>query len=125
LRYNPNDGMDRGAWVILLFVATIILALIAGEKARSEEGIASFYWHGRMTASGEKFIPEGMTAAHKTLPFGTMVTVTTIANNRSVRVRINDRGPFVKGRIIDLSRAAARSIGMIDAGVAKVRIDVD
>lgn len=117
--------MDRGAWVILLFVATIILALVAAEKARSEEGMASFYWHGQVTANGERFDPEGMTAAHKTLPFGTMVVVTTISNNRSVKVRINDRGPFIKGRVIDLSRAAARSIGMIGVGVAKVKIDVD
>jgi rare lipoprotein A len=88
-------------------------------------GMASYYgkeFHGRKTASGEIFDMHKLTAAHKTLPFGTRVRVTNLENGRSVTVRINDRGPFKKGRIIDLSFEAARQIGM--AGTAKVRLAV-
>lgn len=90
-----------------------------------EEGLASWYgpgFAGRRTASGEIFDPSEMTAAHKTLPFGTRVRVTSLRSGRSVVVRINDRGPFKPGRIIDLSRAAAESIGLISAGVARVSV---
>lgn len=90
-------------------------------------GIASFYgrrFHGRLTANGERFDMNAMTAAHKTLPFGTSVRVTNPANGRSVTVRINDRGPFVRGRHIDLSRAAARQLGVISRGHAPVELDV-
>ncbi len=88
-------------------------------------GIASFYgkeFHGRKTASGETFDMNSFTAAHRTLPFGTQVRVTHLDSGRSVTVRINDRGPFVKGRIIDLSQAAARAIGL--DGVGQVRLEV-
>lgn len=97
------------------------------KSAHSETGIASFYgpeFSGRKTASGEIFDPEAFTAAHRTLPFGTLVRVTHLNNNRSVEVRINDRGPFIKGRIIDLSPAAARQLDMIRSGTARVRITV-
>ncbi|MEE4288289.1 MAG: septal ring lytic transglycosylase RlpA family protein [Erythrobacter sp.] len=90
-------------------------------------GIASFYgrkFHGRPTASGERFDMHGFTAAHRTLPFGTMVRVTNPANGRSVTVRVNDRGPFVRGRMIDLSRAAASELGMIARGHARVEVEV-
>jgi len=90
-------------------------------------GKASYYankFHGRKTASGEVFDENKMTAAHKTLPFGTIVKVTNISNNKSVIVKINDRGPFVSGRIIDLSRAAAEALGMISAGVTEVLVRV-
>ncbi len=93
----------------------------------SEIGLASWYggkFHGRLTASGEIFNTNDYTAAHKKLPFGTIVRVINLDNGKSVVVRINDRGPFVKGRIIDLSRAAASAIGMIGKGVARVRLDV-
>ena len=93
----------------------------------NETGGASLYggrFAGRRTANGERFDPAALTAAHKTLPFSTMVQVTNLSNNRSVTVRINDRGPFIEGRIIDLSEAAARQIGMIDAGVGQVRVEV-
>ena len=93
----------------------------------TQVGMASWYGRelqGRRTASGERFDRRGMTAAHRTLKFGTRVRVTRLKNNRSVVVRINDRGPFSKGRIIDVSEAAARSLDMIDAGVTKVRIEV-
>jgi rare lipoprotein A len=91
------------------------------------KGVASFYGYdgsGNSTASGERFHPEGMTAAHRSLPFGTKVRVTNTRNGKSVVVRINDRGPFIRGRVIDLSVAAARILGMMGSGVAPVKIEV-
>jgi rare lipoprotein A len=93
----------------------------------SSRGVASYYGYdgsGNRTASGQRFNPEGMTAAHRHLPFGTKVRVTNTRNGRSVVVRINDRGPFIRGRVIDLSVAAARILGMMGSGVAPVRIEV-
>jgi len=87
-------------------------------------GIASYYWQPQRLASGGRFNPNALTAAHRSLPFGTRVRVTHLGNGRSVTVTINDRGPFVRGRIIDLSRAAAGAIGMRGAGLANVRLDV-
>lgn len=87
-------------------------------------GVASYYWQPQRVASGGWFNPNAMTAAHKTLPFGTRVRVTHTGNGRSVVVRINDRGPYIKGRIIDLSKAAAGVIGMQGQGVAHVRMEV-
>ena len=92
--------------------------------AHDLKGLASFYWQGQRTASGENFNPTHMTAAHRTLPFGTMVRVTHAASGRSVVVRINDRGPFKAGRIIDLSKAAAEHLQMTGAGLAAVRLEV-
>lgn len=92
-----------------------------------ERGYASWYggkFHGRHTASGEVFDTHRLTAAHRTLPFGTLVEVTNLDNGRTVRVRINDRGPFVRGRVIDLSYAAAREIGMIGPGTARVELAI-
>ncbi len=92
----------------------------------SETGVASYYsaaFHNGRTASGERYSKYEMTAAHRTLPFGTRVRVTNLDNGRHVVVRINDRGPFVKGRVIDLSYAAARKLHMVRAGTAHVRID--
>lgn len=92
----------------------------------SETGEASYYGdrhHGKKTASGERFDQRALTAAHRTLPFGTQVRVTNLNNERSVVVRINDRGPFVRGRIIDVSRAAAERLDMLRSGVAPVRIE--
>jgi rare lipoprotein A len=86
--------------------------------------MASYYWQGQRVASGGRFNPNAMTAAHRTLPFGTRVRVTNRNNGRSAVVTINDRGPFVAGRVIDLSRAAAGAIGMIGAGVARVSLEV-
>jgi rare lipoprotein A len=88
------------------------------------EGIASYYWQDQMTASGERFDKNAMTAAHKTLPLGTRVKVTHSASGRSVVVRINDRGPFKPGRVIDLSEAAAKQLQMTSAGLAKVKVEV-
>ena len=91
-----------------------------------ETGVASWYgpkFHGKLTASGEVFNQEKFTAAHQTLPWGSRVKVTNLANGKSVDVRINDRGPFGKGRIIDLSRAAARALGMVGQGITTVRVE--
>jgi rare lipoprotein A len=92
-----------------------------------ERGTASYYakrFHNRKTASGERFNNRAMTAAHRTLPFGTEVIVKNINNGKSVNVRINDRGPFVKGRVIDLTRAAFSQIASLDNGIAKVEIRI-
>ncbi len=91
------------------------------------EGKASYYadrFHGRLTANGERFNMHELTAAHKSLPFGSMVRVTNLNNGRKVLVRINDRGPYIQGRIIDLSLEAAKEIDLLQKGVAKVRIEV-
>ena len=89
-----------------------------------ETGVASYYWEPQALASGGRFNPNAMTAAHKTLPFGTRVRVTHLGNGNSVEVVINDRGPYVAGRIIDLSKRAAQNIGMTGSGVARVRVAV-
>lgn len=93
----------------------------------TDQGEASWYsdaYQGAATASGERYRKAALTAAHRSLPFGTRVRVTHLENRRQVVVRVNDRGPFVRGRIIDLSRAAAERLGMIRSGVAPVRIEV-
>ena len=104
-------------------IAVISLSLFEPlDLARTETGRAAYY-HGGRTASGEVSGPNGFTAAHRTLPFGTRVRVTNIRNGRSVIVRINDRGPYGRGRIIDVSHTAARELGMIRSGTAIVRVD--
>lgn len=110
-----------------LLLILIVLSHTACVTTNGASGNASWYggkYHGRKTASGETYNQYGMTAAHPSLPFGTRVKVTNIANGKSVVVRINDRGPFVYGREIDLSQAAARKIDMIRTGVADVELDV-
>lgn len=87
-------------------------------------GIASFYSEGQQTANGEKFDPHELTAAHPTLPFGTRLRVTNVSTGRSVTVRVNDRGPYVPGRIVDVSHSAADALGMVGSGIAKVKLDV-
>ena len=97
-------------------------------KAKAQKsdqvGVASYYWQPQVLASGGRFNPNAMTAAHKTLPFGTRVRITHLGNGRSVDVHINDRGPYVAGRIVDLSKAAAGKIGMTGQGVARVSMTV-
>ena len=88
-------------------------------------GIASFYKYESKTASGEQFNPSELTAAHRTLPFGTRLRVTNVATGQSVTVRINDRGPFIAGRVVDVSRSAAEVLGMIDRGITKVKLEVE
>jgi rare lipoprotein A len=90
----------------------------------SSHGVASFYTEGTQTASGEKFDTRELTAAHPTLPFGTKLRVTNVSTGRAVTVRVNDRGPYVAGRIVDVSHSAADALGMVGAGIAKVRLDV-
>lgn len=108
-------------------VLAILLAtsMVACGKKITESGRASYYadkFQGRKTANGETFRQSGKTAAHKTLPFGTKVTVKNLNNGKTVKVRINDRGPFVAGRIVDLSKKAAKKIDMVNAGVVPVEI---
>jgi peptidoglycan lytic transglycosylase len=91
----------------------------------SSVGIASFYKYEAKTASGEQFNPRELTAAHRTLPFGTRLRVTNVATGQSVTVRVNDRGPFVPGRVVDVSHSAAEAIGMVDRGIAKVKLEVE
>ena len=102
-----------------------LLCLSSCNKRLTEGGKASYYadkLDGRRTANGEVFRQRKLTAAHKTLPFGTKVKVKNLTNGKTVKVRINDRGPFVAGRIIDLSKKAAKKIDLVNAGVANVRL---
>jgi rare lipoprotein A len=108
--------------IILFAISLACPSAILIDAARGETGRAAYYRSGR-TASGELSGPTGFTAAHRTLPFGTMVRVTNIRNGRSVIVRINDRGPYGRSRIIDVSHAAARELDMISSGIAKVQVD--
>ncbi|WP_276498477.1 septal ring lytic transglycosylase RlpA family protein [Pontibacter litorisediminis] len=98
-----------------------------GERGYTEEGKASYYgrkFQGRKMANGERYRRGKLTAAHKKLPFGTQVKVTNLQNNKSVRVKITDRGPFVSGRIVDLSEAAAKRVDMVESGVVPVKLKV-
>ena len=99
------------------------------KRGGSQVGIASYYgltdgFHGRRTSSGERMDPWALTAAHRTYPFGTLLRVTNLANGRSVVVRVNDRGPFRRGRVIDVSRAAAKRLGFVSRGLTRVRVEV-
>jgi rare lipoprotein A len=122
----------RTALTTALFVGTLGGGYVVGTdpvvaQSHAASGAASYYgkrFHGRTTANGERFNMNSMTAAHRTLPFGTKVKVTNRRNGKSVVVRINDRGPFHGNRIIDLSQGAASRIGMISSGVANVSLDV-
>jgi len=114
---------------VLLILAISVMAAPEAALAHTKlgVGVASWYgpgFHGRSTANGERYDMNGLTAAHKTLPFNTKVRVTNVRNGRSVVVRINDRGPFVKARTIDLSRGAAKALGMINAGTAHVELEI-
>lgn len=119
----------------LIFASLGVYLLASGADAEargakpghSQQGIASYYHdslHGRKTASGQIYNKNIPSAAHKTLPLGSKVRVTDTKTGRSIVVKVNDRGPFVKGRIIDLSRSAARELGMINKGLAKVEVEV-
>jgi peptidoglycan lytic transglycosylase len=96
----------------------------AAKAQVASHGIASFYTEEQLTANGENFNPNELTAAHPTLPFGTRLRVTNVATGRSVTVRVNDRGPYVPGRIVDVSYSAAETLGIVGQGVAKVKLDV-
>lgn len=115
-----------------LFSACALLTLLAGcashdidPRGYNETGSASYYGakhQGKRTASGERFDMNSLTAAHRSLPFGTRLLVTNLGNDKSVEVRVNDRGPHTRGRLIDLSRQAAQQLGMLGTGVARVRV---
>jgi len=104
-----------------------LAAVAGGDTGFKQKGVASYYadrFHGRKTASGQRYNKQELTAAHKTLPLGTKVRVTNVRNGESVDVEITDRGPYIKGRVIDLSKAAARELGMVGAGLAQVRLEI-
>lgn len=114
-----------GCLALLAGCSTTSYDSVSGRGYRAE-GTASYYGkahHGKRTASGERFNQNALTAAHRTLPFGTRVRVTNLDNGRSVVVRINDRGPFGRGRIIDVSKAAAEQLNMLRSGTAPVRLE--
>ncbi|MEP6844649.1 MAG: septal ring lytic transglycosylase RlpA family protein [Panacibacter sp.] len=111
--------------LFLYFVLLFSLSIVSCSRSVYENGKASYYadkFDGRKTASGAIFSQRKLTAAHRTLPFGTTVKVTNLANGKTVKVKVNDRGPFVEGRIIDLSKKAAEKIKMVNAGVVQVEI---
>src|SRR6185295_4087417 len=130
LLYGP---MSRSRWNRWSFVLAGIL-LVSGcttlpkgdpdvDTHRKELGLASWYgpnFHGRVTANGERYAMGELTAAHRTLPFGTILLVTNLENSRQVRVRINDRGPYARGRILDLSHAAAQELEMVRQGTSRI-----
>jgi rare lipoprotein A len=99
-------------------------SVMTGGTAGESHGVASFYRNQARTASGEQASPGELTAAHRTLPFGTRVRVTDVDTGRSVTVRVNDRGPFVPGRVVDISQSAAETLGITDRGLARVKLDV-
>ena len=122
----PRIASGLRTAVVLGLLAVLAGCSTFGGGGPGETGKASYYGarhHGKKTASGERFDQHALTAAHRSLPFGTRVRVTNLSNERSVVVRINDRGPFVRGRIIDVSRAAAERLGMLRAGVVPVRLE--
>lgn len=122
--------MSRTIWLFALILGTTASATFASDARKTgpapqQRGVASWYgYECSKTASGERYNPMSLTAAHRTLPFGTLVRVTHLGNGREAILRINNRGPFSKGRIIDVSKAAAQQLGMIKSGVAKVEVSV-
>ncbi len=127
---------NRCGWLVWIGVVMMVMSGCGSSAAtvkspagdRHEvQGLASWYgepFHGRQTASGETYNMHQKTAAHKTLPFGTRVRVEEVGTGRSVVVRINDRGPFVDGRVIDLSYQAASNLGMVNDGITEVELDI-
>jgi rare lipoprotein A len=132
LRTAPSGNIAHHSVVRKVTVArkpdpatpAVLNAHPAAKPDSSSYGVASFYTEDEWTASGERFNTRAMTAAHPTLPFGTKLRVTNVTNGRSVVVRINDRGPYVPGRVVDLSESAAESLGMVERGIVKVKLDV-
>jgi rare lipoprotein A len=120
---KKNMKSKYGAWLIAMLMTNVVLA-ISANSALAQCGSASWYALHSRTASGEMMNPSKMTAAHRKLAFGSKIKVTNRRNGRSVVVRINDRGPFIKGRIVDLSKAAANHIGMVRSGHAPVCIQL-
>ena len=126
---TARGGKVRGGKVVVAALAGVFLTAFPVLAEPLPGKIVQASWYGkefahRRTASGDRFDPHGMTGAHRTLPLGSKVRVTNLQNGRSVLVTITDRGPYVEGRIIDLSQAAAYALGMIDRGLVQVRIDL-
>jgi rare lipoprotein A (peptidoglycan hydrolase) len=129
--FGALANSDVSSWVTEVHVGPVpVKTAVTGSlgpkrpKSHALDGIASYYWQDQMTASGEKFNKRDMTAAHPTLPFGTLVEVTNTRNGKKTVVRINDRGPFKPGRIIDVSEAAAEVLDMTGRGLAPVKLQV-
>ena len=122
------NGWRSGSCVLgLMLLAISMIPDHSAVKQPAITGVASYYadkYHGKLTANGEIFDMHALTAAHPTYPFGTRVKVMHMENRRSVIVRINDRGPFVKGRVIDLSLAAAKQLRMVRSGLAQVTLEI-
>ena len=106
-----------------LFGAALAVLMLCS-SAQASIGLASYYKIGKHTANGERYNPNGFTAAHRKFPFGTWLKVTNLGNKRYVIVRVNDRGPFVKGRVLDVSYGAAKELGMVGRGVTRISFDV-
>jgi rare lipoprotein A len=125
-RGGDDHGVHMRSETAILTLAAALFAggVVESANATASRGLASFYGYHAKTANGEMMNPQAMTAAHPSLPFGTHVRVTDVNTHRAVVVRINDRGPFVKGRIIDISTAAAHALGIVDRGVAMVEVEV-
>ena len=125
-----TESLPRGASVGPTWRPTVerkhdTAPVITGSLPHSASvGVASFYTEGVRTANGERLNPNALTAAHPSLPFGTRLRITSVASGRSVVVRVNDRGPFIKGRAVDVSYSAAKELGMTERGVAKVKMEV-
>lgn len=117
--------MSIKALITVLAVLSPLATVLAATPGDTQRGVASWYgYECSSTASGERYNPNSMTAAHRTLPFGTMVRVTNLSSNRSTVLRINNRGPYRKGRIIDVSKAGAQQLQMMKSGVAHVKVEV-
>lgn len=130
--YRLSSKLSLSARTCLPALAVGVVAIAASTslsitpaEAGTQCGGASWYKLSGKTASGERNNPSAMTAAHRSLPFGTRVKVQNLRNGKFVVVRINDRGPFIRGRVIDVSRAAAQQLGMVSSGTAKVRLEVE
>lgn len=129
--YRARSAVASPSWATSM-IATASLPSAGGQAERAPgvggshdlDGLASYYWQFPITATGERYDPHALTAAHKTLPFNTNVRVTNLANGRQVIVRINNRGPYKPGRVIDLSVAAAEALDMTRRGIVPVKLDV-
>jgi rare lipoprotein A len=122
-----HPSLRRVTAIFLITVGLALATIAQRADASVMQGIASYYggkFHGRKTANGEIFDVTRLTAAHRSLPFGTRLKVTNLRNGRSVVVRVNDRGPFIKGRILDLSYAGAVALGFIQSGVAPISLTI-
>ena len=112
------------SFIAYFLAITFIVLIISGKVSiGAEVGRASWYKMGHTTANGERYNPDGLTCAHRTFKFGTRLKITNLKNKRSAVCRVNDRGPFIRGRIVDVSRGMARKLKMISSGVVKVRVE--